>query len=99
MNIVNSLIFIQNKGHCSSTLHRARQELSKIKTCLHPEEVTCITQFLDDMDVQNPDVWEPLGYRTDDCNTLLFYTREEFSRYMKTLIDSYRGVKNETLDR
>lgn len=84
--LLNMLRIIKNDAFCSYTFPRARRLLDRIKDQLSEKEYTTILKYLDNIDIENPDVWQPEWARNGKYKSQLMYLRGEFSKYINQLI-------------
>lgn len=92
--LIQQLLLIRNSAFCSYTLPRARRILSKISTQLLPEEVNKLKYYIDNIDVENPDVYLPQWARSGGATRQLMHQRAEFANYVHTLIEKRKRVTN-----
>ena len=89
--LIYHLNLIRNNAFCSYTLPRARRLLIRIKDQLTDKEYETINSYIDNIDIENPDVWQPEWARKGDYKSHLMYVRTEFSRYMNQLINEKKA--------
>lgn len=84
--LIYQLNLIRNNAFCSYTLPRARRLLIKIEDQLTDKEYKTIKNYIDNIDIENPDVWQPEWARKGRYKSQLMYLRGEFSKYINQLI-------------
>lgn len=84
--LIYHLNLIRNNAFCSYTLPRARRLLIRIKDQLTENEYKTINNYIDNIDIENPDVWQPEWARKGEYKSQLMYIRGEFSKYINQLI-------------
>lgn len=84
--VIHILMLIKNNAFCSYTLPRARRLLVKIKDKLSEQEYKTIYDYINHIDIDNPDVWQPEWARKDAYKSQLMFMRGEFSKYINQLI-------------
>lgn len=92
--LIQQLIMIRNSAFCSYTLPRARRMLAKIGDQLLPEELNKLKYYIDNIDIENPDVYAPQWARSGGTTRQLMHQRAEFANYVHTLIEKKKKVSN-----
>lgn len=90
--LIHQLTIIRNSAFCSYTLPRARRMLNKIKPELTAEEYNQALYHLDNIDIENPDVYTPTWARTGDYKRQLMHQRANFANYVHSLIEKRKLV-------
>lgn len=91
--LIKQLTLIRNSAFCSYTLPRARRMLNKIKSELTAEEYKQTLYYLDNIDIENPDVYTPQWARSGGYKRQLMHQRAEFANYVHSLIEKRKLVR------